>query len=58
MTNFFTENADLQFHLEHLDLEEVVALLEDDYQQAKEYAYAPADYQDAVDNYRKVLEMV
>lgn len=58
MTNFFTENADLQFHLEHLDLEEVVALMEDDYQQAKEYAYAPADYQDAVDNYRKVLEMI
>ena len=58
MTNFFTENADLQFHLDHLDLEEVVGLLEDDYRQASEYPHAPCDYEDAVANYRKVLEMV
>lgn len=58
MANFFTDNKDLLFQFEHLDLKEVVAIMEDDYKQAKEYNYAPHDYQDAMDNYRKVLEIV
>ena len=58
MANFFTDNKDLLFQFENLDLKEVVAIMEDDYEQAKEYNYAPHDYQDAMDNYRKVLEIV
>jgi alkylation response protein AidB-like acyl-CoA dehydrogenase len=57
MPNFFTENADLMFRFEHLDLEEQVAILEDDYAQAEQFDYAPASYEDAIDNYRRVLEM-
>ncbi len=57
MPNFFTENKDLLFQFENLDLKEVVDIMEDNFEQAKEYNYAPVDYQDAMDNYRKVLEI-
>jgi alkylation response protein AidB-like acyl-CoA dehydrogenase len=58
MPNFFTDNADLLFQFENLDLEEVVSIMENNYEEAKNYNYAPKDYQDAIDNYRKVLEIV
>ncbi|MFQ6113636.1 MAG: acyl-CoA dehydrogenase, partial [bacterium] len=58
MPNFFTDNADLLFQFEHLNIQEIVALMERNYAEAREYNYAPTDYQDAVDNYRKVLEIV
>ena len=58
MPNFFSDNKDLVFQFDHLDLEEVVKLTENDFAEAEEYDYAPHDYQDAMDNYRKVLEIV
>ena len=58
MSNFFTENADLMFRFENLDIEEQVAIREDDYTQAGQFDYAPESYEDAIDNYRRVLEMV
>ncbi len=58
MPNLFTDNPDLQFHFEHLDLEEIVALVEEDYAQAQEYDHAPVDYADARANYRQVLQIV
>ncbi|UCH11277.1 MAG: acyl-CoA dehydrogenase family protein [Fidelibacterota bacterium] len=58
MSNYFTDNADIVFHLEHLNLEEIVSLLEDDYKEAETYPFAPTDYSDALENYRKVLEIV
>lgn len=58
MANYFTDNTDLLFHFNRLKLEEVVELAEHGYAEAKEYDFAPTDYQDALDNYRKVLEIV
>jgi len=46
MPNFFTDNNDILFHFNHLHIEEIVSILEDDYTQAKEYRYAPVDYED------------
>ena len=57
MPNYFTENSDLQFHFNNLNIQDIVAILEDDYTQAKEFRYAPVDYDDAVENYRKLLEI-
>jgi alkylation response protein AidB-like acyl-CoA dehydrogenase len=57
MTNFFSDNADLAFQLEHLDLARVVALREDDYAQARDFTYAPHDLLDARDSYRRALEI-
>ena len=58
MPNFFTDNPDLQFHFNNLDLREIVKITEEDYHQAKEFIYAPVNYEDAMENYRKVLEVV
>ncbi|GAB4279343.1 MAG: Acyl-CoA dehydrogenase C-terminal domain-containing protein [Candidatus Rifleibacteriota bacterium] len=58
MPNYFTDNKDLQFTLDNLELEEVVALREDNYKQAQEFDYAPENYADALDSYRRVLELV
>ncbi|MBX2990032.1 MAG: acyl-CoA dehydrogenase family protein [Bacteroidetes bacterium] len=58
MPNYFLDNPDILFHFNNLDLKEVVAIAEDDYAQAQEFPYAPAGYEDAMENYRKVLEVV
>jgi alkylation response protein AidB-like acyl-CoA dehydrogenase len=57
MPNFFTDNADLMFRFENLHIEEQVAILEDDYAQAEQFDHAPESYEDAIDSYRRVLEM-
>lgn len=58
MPNYFLDNPDILFHFNTFDLKEVVAITEDDYTQSKEFPYAPTQYEDAMENYRKVLEVV
>ncbi|MHB2155118.1 acyl-CoA dehydrogenase family protein [Calditrichota bacterium GD2] len=58
MANFFTDNKDLVFQFENLDLKEIVEIAENNYKEAETYNFAPRDYEDAMDNYRKVLEIV
>ncbi|MCK4284152.1 MAG: acyl-CoA dehydrogenase family protein, partial [Candidatus Brocadiae bacterium] len=58
MANFFTDNQDILDFLENTDLRELVMLQETGYAEAGEFDYAPADYDDAMDNYRRVLEML
>jgi alkylation response protein AidB-like acyl-CoA dehydrogenase len=55
--NFFTDNADIQWHFNHLDLQDVVAGIEDGYRQAEQYDDAPVSYEDALAGYRTVLSM-
>jgi alkylation response protein AidB-like acyl-CoA dehydrogenase len=58
MPNFFMDNTDLLFHFENLNMEEIVALTENNYQESKIYNFAPTNYPDALENYRKILEIV
>ena len=57
MSNFYTDNPDLAGKLDTLDLARIVALREDDYAQARDFTYAPRDYEDALDSYRRSLEI-
>ncbi|MGA2065456.1 MAG: acyl-CoA dehydrogenase family protein [Thermoguttaceae bacterium] len=58
MANFFLDNEDIQFLFRHIDLEELARLQEDDFVRAGgEDGQAPLDVADAVDNYRRVLEI-
>ena len=57
MPNFFTDNKDIVFQFENLNMEDIIELTEGDFEEAKEYNYAPKDTQDAIDNYRKTLEI-
>lgn len=58
MPNYFTDNADLLFQFERLDLKRTVAILEDDYKQSETYEHAPRNYEEAMDYYRGALELV
>jgi len=58
MADFYTDNADLVAQLDHLDLARIVAWREDDFSQAHDFAYAPRDHEDAIDSYRRTLEIV
>ncbi|NIM95125.1 MAG: acyl-CoA dehydrogenase [Anaerolineales bacterium] len=56
--NFFTDNPDLQYHLDRLDLSEVVQVIEDGYNNHQKYPAAPRNYTDAKDNYRLLLTLL
>lgn len=58
MPNFFTENNDIQFHFNRLNFENIVKMIEDNYEESKKFNYAPINYEDAIENYKKVLEVV
>ncbi len=59
MANFYADNPDIQFHLDHMpDLEAVVGFREDKFQDAARFDYAPTSVADAVDNYRRALDLV
>lgn len=55
MANFFLDNGDIQFLFEHLDLERLAALYEEEFRFSREHDFAPEDAEDAVDNYRRIL---
>ncbi len=58
MANFFTDNSDLKFHLTHPLMKKIVALRERDFVDKDKFDYAPIDFEDAMDSYEKVLEIV
>ncbi len=58
MENFLLDNDDILFHLEHMDIDRIIALKEDNYKEAEEFAYAPVDAGDARDSYKKVLSII
>ncbi len=56
--NFFLDNPDLQFRLQHLDLSEIVEIKEQGYRNHAQHPAAPRSYADAMENYRLVLEVL
>ena len=66
MPNFFTDNADIRFLFDHIDLATLARIQEDDFADARRspsngdpgpFDYAPGDAADAIDNYRRILEI-
>ncbi len=58
MANFYTDNSELKFHLNHPLMEQIVRLKERGFSFKDEFPFAPLDYEDAVDSYERVLEIV
>ncbi|MDP4116462.1 MAG: acyl-CoA dehydrogenase family protein [Bacteroidota bacterium] len=58
MPNYFLDNRDIKFHFENLHIKEIVDIAENNYEDSKLYNYAPINYEDAMENYRKVLEVI
>lgn len=57
MANFFLDNEDIQFLFSHFDLQEL-ARIQELYAENGDANYAPVNEQDAIDNYRRSLEIV
>ena len=58
MANFFLDNKDLQYHLSHPLMQRIIELKERNFADASLYDYAPQNVEDALDSYRRVLEIV
>ena len=57
MANFFLDNKDLQYHLEHPLMQKIVELKERGFREKDLYDTAPQNYEDAMDSYRRVMEL-
>jgi alkylation response protein AidB-like acyl-CoA dehydrogenase len=58
MANFYRDNEDMKFHLEHPLMKKIVALKERNFEDKDKYDYAPLDFEDAMDSYDRTLEIV
>lgn len=58
MANLYRDNEHLKFHLQHPLMEKIVRLKEDNFSDKDKYDYAPIDFEDAMDHYDQVLEIV
>lgn len=58
MANLYNDNKEIKFHLEHPLMEKIVRLKERDYSFSNDFDFAPMNYDDAMDSYDRVLEVV
>ena len=58
MPNFYTDSPELKHYLNHPLMKRIVELRERDFAEKDQYAYAPHNHEDAMDNYARVLEIV
>ena len=58
MANFYTDNKNVKFHLSHPLMEKIVRLKERNFADKGKYDYAPLDFEDTIDSYHKVLEII
>ncbi|MBO6066996.1 MAG: acyl-CoA dehydrogenase, partial [Kiritimatiellae bacterium] len=57
MANFYKDNPEIAELIDALDLTEVAGLLENGFAYAKEYDFAPENAADAIDNYKRALDV-
>ncbi len=58
MPNFFSDNPDVLFHFNQFVLDEIITINEDDFSYSKDFPHAPVDVADAMENYRRILDLV
>ncbi len=58
MANYYNDNPDLKHHLNHPLMQKIVELKERNFADAEKFDYAPLNFEDAMDSYDKVLEVV
>ena len=57
MANYYNDNPNLQFYLDHPLMKRIVELKERNFADKDTYEDAPVDYEDAMENYRRVLDI-
>jgi 3-(methylthio)propanoyl-CoA dehydrogenase len=56
--NYYSNNPALKFQLSHPLMQKIVSLKEQDYADKDKYDFAARDFEDAIDNYERVLEII
>lgn len=56
--NYYNDNPALKFQLSHPLMKKIVALKEQNFVEKDQYDFAPRDFEDAIDNYERVLEII
>jgi hypothetical protein len=56
--NYYTNNPALKFQLSHPLMQKIVTLKEQNFAEKDTFDFAPVDFEDAIDNYVRVLEIV
>ena len=57
MSNFYTDNPNIKFQLDHPLMEKIINLRENNFTDKEHFEDAPIDFEDAVDSYDKILEI-
>jgi len=57
MANYYTDHPEIAFHLNHPLMKRIVELREKGYADKDKFDYAPVDFDDAIENYRQVLDI-
>ena len=58
MANHYTDHPELRFELRHPLMKRIVELKERDFSEKDTYDTAPLDFEDAMDNYHRTLDIV
>ncbi len=57
MANYYSDHPELEFHLNHPEMKRVVELKERNYEDKDKFEDAPVDFDDCIENYKRVLEI-
>ena len=57
MANYYSDHPEIEFHLSHPLMKRLVELKEKGYEDAKSHAESPVDFEDAIENYRRILDI-
>ena len=55
--NYYTDHLEIAFHLNHPLMKRIVELKERNYADAATHADAPVNYEDAIENYKRILDI-
>lgn len=57
MANYYTDYPEIEFHLSHPLMKRIVDLKERNYEDKDKFADAPVCYEDAIENYKRILDI-
>lgn len=57
MANYYTEHPEIEFHLNHPLMKRIVDLKERNYADKDKFEEAPVNYEDAIENYKRILDI-
>ena len=57
MANYYTDHPEFEFYLNHPEMKRIVELKERNFADKEQYEDAPVDFDDAIENYKRMLEI-